>query len=402
MHAVGVLQKLLQDSIHSLHLNRLRALISTVRSAMTTRRLTLSGLARGLPTGQAIRHRIKRVDRLLGNRHLHNERPLIYQLLCRQFMAQDKRPVILVDWSDLKADRSRLVLRAALWIRGAAVPIYESVHPLRDQNSPRVEQTFLTKLKALLPDGLRPIVVTDAGFRGPWFSYLNQLGWYWVGRIRGRTFLRSGDDPWRRCTADYARANARANARPSDLGEQEMIRSCPVQTRLVLYRKPPQQRQAMTQFKQRKRSSHSEVCARRESEPWLLCASPSLIDADAREIVDVYRKRMSIECTFRSLKSHQFGFSFQDSQSAGAARLQILLLIQALATFLLWLVGRLAESRKLRPAYESNNRKDRPTISLLTLGAMIYTERVLALTESSVLGLLQAPHSSAGPIGGRL
>ena len=54
MHAVGVLQRVLQDSIPSLHLNRLRALMSTVRSAMTTRRLTLSGLARGLPTGQAI------------------------------------------------------------------------------------------------------------------------------------------------------------------------------------------------------------------------------------------------------------------------------------------------------------------------------------------------------------
>ncbi|CAB3740917.1 IS4 family transposase IS1481A [Achromobacter deleyi] len=395
MHAVGVLQKLLQDSIPSLHLNRLRALISTVRSAMTTRRLTLSGLARGLPTGQAIRHRIKRVDRLLGNRHLHNERPLFYQLLCRQFMVQDKRPVILVDWSDLKADRSWLVLRAALWIRGAAVPIYESVHPLRDQNSPSVERSFLTQLKSLLPQGLRPIVVTDAGFRGPWFTYLNQLGWYWVGRIRGRTFLRSGDDPWRRCTADYARANAR----PSDLGEQEMIRSCPVQARLVLYRKPPQQRQALTQFKQRKRSSHSEVCARRESEPWLLCASPSLTEANAHEIVEVYRKRMSIECTFRSLKSHQFGFSFEDSQSAGAARLQILLLIHALATFLLWLVGKLAESRKLRPAYESNNRKDRRTISLLTLGAMVYAERVLVLTEMSVLGLLQTPLEAAGPVG---
>ncbi|MBB1628609.1 hypothetical protein A9974_25545 [Achromobacter sp. UMC71] len=65
---------------------------------------------------------------------------------------------------------------------------------------------------------------------------------------------------------------------------------------------------------------------------------------------------MSIECTFRSLKSHQFGFSFEDSQSAGAARLQVLLLIHALATFLLWLVGKLAEREKLRPPYESNNR----------------------------------------------
>ncbi|WP_183007080.1 transposase [Achromobacter sp. UMC71] len=112
----------------------------------------------------------------------------------------------------------------------------------------------------------------------------------------------------------------------------------------------------MTQFKQRKRSSHSEVCARRESEQWLLCASLSLIETTAREVVEIYRKRMSIECTFRSLKSHQFGFSFEDSQSAGAARLQVLLLIHALATFLLWLVGKLAEREKLRPPYESNNR----------------------------------------------
>jgi hypothetical protein len=150
-----------------------------------------------------------------------------------------------------------------------------------------------------------------------------------------------------------------------------------------------------------KRSSHSEVCARRESEPWLLCASRSLTDANACEIVQVYRKRMSIECTFRSLKSHQFGFSFEDSQTAGAARLQILLLIHALATFLLWLVGRLAENRNLRPAYESNNRKDRPTISLLTLGAMVYTERVLVLTETSVLGLLKTPLETTEFTGGR-
>lgn len=158
-----------------------------------------------------------------------------------------------------------------------------------------------------------------------------------------------------------------------------MIRSCPVDTR----RKPPQQRRALTQFKQRKRSSHSEACARRESEPWLPCVSPLLPEANACEIVE-YRKRMSI----RSLKSHQFGFEFEGSQSAGAACLQILLLIHALATFLLWLIGKLAEGRKLRPAYESNNRKDRPAISLPALGAMVYTGRAMVLTETSVLGLL--------------
>ncbi|MBB1628608.1 hypothetical protein [Achromobacter sp. UMC71] len=73
-------------------------------------------------------------------------------------MGQAQHPVILVDWSDLEADRSWLVLRAALSTRGAAMPIYESVYPLRDQNSPNVEQTFLTTLKFLLTEGLGSVI----------------------------------------------------------------------------------------------------------------------------------------------------------------------------------------------------------------------------------------------------
>jgi hypothetical protein len=67
-----------------------KALIGTVRNAMTTRRLTLSRLARGLPVGQAIKHCIKRVDRLLSNRHSHNERSIFYRPLCREFMFEAK------------------------------------------------------------------------------------------------------------------------------------------------------------------------------------------------------------------------------------------------------------------------------------------------------------------------
>lgn len=80
--------------------------------------------------------------------------------------------------------------------------------------------------------------------------------------------------------------------------------------------------------------------------------------------------------------------------------MQVLLLIHALATLLLWLVGKLAEREKLRPAYESSNRKDRPTISLLTLGAMIYIARVLSLAEESMLVLLQRPVKPDEPTGG--
>ncbi|WP_252360521.1 hypothetical protein, partial [Escherichia coli] len=36
--------------------------------------LTLTELGRNLPTKARTKHNIKRIDRLLGNRHLHKER----------------------------------------------------------------------------------------------------------------------------------------------------------------------------------------------------------------------------------------------------------------------------------------------------------------------------------------
>ncbi|MGE8567059.1 MAG: hypothetical protein ACN6PV_11355 [Achromobacter sp.] len=50
---------------------------------------------------------------------------------------------------------------------------------------------------------------------------------------------------------------------------------------------------------------------------------------------------------------------------------------------------------ELRPTYESNHRKYRPPISLLTLGAMIYAERALAIIKISTLEILQPPWEAA-------
>ncbi|MDT0499076.1 hypothetical protein RM530_17165 [Algiphilus sp. W345] len=85
-------------------------------------------------------------------------------------------PIILIDWSDLKADRRWLLLRATLWTKGHALVLYEGIHPLRRQNSPRVERDFLLTLKSMLPEGVRPVIVSDAGFRGPWFAQVERLG----------------------------------------------------------------------------------------------------------------------------------------------------------------------------------------------------------------------------------
>jgi hypothetical protein len=52
-------------------------------------------------------------DRLLSNRHLHREREQIYADMAR-WLLRSERPVIVIDWSDLKADKARCLLRAAV------------------------------------------------------------------------------------------------------------------------------------------------------------------------------------------------------------------------------------------------------------------------------------------------
>jgi hypothetical protein len=211
MHATAVLQKLLRRSIPSIHLKRLNSLVAMVTSALSGGRLTLSALGRSLPGDSSVRHRIKRVDRLLGNSHLPQERLLFYRLLCDLLIGAKPQPILIVDWSDLKPDRRWLLLRASVWVHGFALPIYEEIHPLRLQNNRRVQRDFLLTLRMLLAETACPILVADAGFRSTWFQEVERLGWHWVGRIRGRTMILI-DGHWRHCRKIFPHATRQCRA----------------------------------------------------------------------------------------------------------------------------------------------------------------------------------------------
>jgi hypothetical protein len=385
MHAVTVLQDLLRRCIPTLHEKRLSVLIAAVDSCLRKRRLTLSELARGLESATTVRHRIKRIDRLLGNRWLQDQRLCFYRMLCRQLIAAGSEPIILVDWSDLKPDRSLLLLRATLWTHRHALVLHEEIHPLRKQNSPRVEREFLLTLKSMLWEDVCPIIVTDAGFRGPWFVQVQLLGWHWVGRVRGRTFVSVEPERWLPCKQWFARATAK----PVALGAGQMVRARPVACALFLYHRPPKGRSSKTLCGRRRRSRLSNKCADREREPWLLAASLSLTDRSALEIVNVYRTRMRIEQTFRVLKSHQFGFGFEDSRSRTAGRIAVLLLVNALAVFLAWIAGCLAHRRNLELQFQSHGNRKRRTMSVVTLGWMALAEGGVRLAHSELIEALR-------------
>ncbi|MBL6751836.1 MAG: IS4 family transposase [Nevskia sp.] len=388
MHATAVLQKLRRRSIPSIHLKRLNSLVAMVASALSGGRLTLSSLGRGLPGDTSVRHRIKRVDRLLGNSHLQQERLLFYRLLCDLLIGAQPQPILIVDWSDLKPDRRWLLLRASVWVHGFALPIYEEIHPLRLQNNRRVQRDFLLTLRMLLAEAACPIIVADAGFRSTWIQEVERLGWHWVGRIRGRTMILI-DGHWRHCKKLFPYATAT----PRDLGELPVTRANPVHSRLVLYRKPPRGRHHLTRAGAVRRGKLSRKNAAREREPWLIAASPSLCDKTALDLINLYRVRMRIEHSFRTLKSHQFGFAFEDSQTRTPERIAALLLIHALALFLAWVAGWAAQRAGLQRHLISNITQP-ASLSIITLGWMALTMLRLRLSPgdfTATFGLLGPP-----------
>jgi|SRR6188768_1657367 len=179
------------------HAVRAAALVRVVGALLFGGKLSLTQLGRSLTGVARVKHQIKAVDRLLGNQHLHRERDDIYRALARTLLAGTRRPLIIVDWSDFELGREWVMLKAAVPVGGRAISLYERVFPFKRYNSPGAHREFLRDLRSILPDGCRPILVTDAGFRGPWFRAVEAYGWDWVGRIRNKIkYYRESTGRW--------------------------------------------------------------------------------------------------------------------------------------------------------------------------------------------------------------
>ena len=168
MRATGVLQKCLSSPLRSMHTARAQVLLRSVEALIAGRRLTLMDLARAWPGAMKVRAPLKALDRLLSNPHLHAERAPIYAEMARWLWVRP-RSVIVVDWSPATGDRRWQLLRAAVPVGGRTITVLECVMPMEKQASPAVEKVFLQALAAMVPARCTPIIVTDAGFRAPWF-----------------------------------------------------------------------------------------------------------------------------------------------------------------------------------------------------------------------------------------
>ncbi|RMD62018.1 MAG: IS4 family transposase, partial [Planctomycetota bacterium] len=338
MQAIQLLHNILVRECPKMHAKRREALMAGVRALVRGGKLWLTALGRHVGGPVAEKHSIKRMDRLLGNRHLSAERGKVYGWLVRALAGSSPNPVILVDWSGLNKDGSLHVLRASVAVGGRALVLYEEVH--EKEGKATVHRAFLKRLSELLGSECKPVLVTDAGFKRPWFEDVAKLGWYYVGRVRGHTKVREAQCPsWVGCKSLYARARRV----PQALGAWLLTESAPWPTQLYLYRGRSKGRVARTAHGHRARSHKSLKNAAREREPWLLASNLTGGRGLAKRVVRLYRLRMQIELGFRDLKTPRNGLSFREQRSTSRDRVANLLLLAALGVYVLWLKGLAAE-----------------------------------------------------------
>ena len=389
-----MLENALQHTCQLIHAKRLNALIVAVGVASKGCSIALTSLGRGLGGEAKEKNNIKRMDRLLGNKKLQGEAHRFYQSIALWAISSNPRPILIGDWSTLTADESLHLLRIGIPVGGRTLTIFEQVYPQSQYGSQHAHQCFLDGLKALLPEGCRPVIVTDAGFKNPWFTIVEAMGWFWVGRVRGGVQMCKSEKGalWLTSAQVSQILLGEQTKRAVDCGSFWLAKTNPHQVRAVTYKEDPKGRVALNKRGKKSKSGKSKKYAEGAKEAWLLVTNIPPEAANAIEVVGIYKKRMQIEAGFRDSKCIRFGLGLDISKSWQKERWTILVLIATLTQFLAWIVGKTGYLRERQWDYMANTCKDRKVLSDFFLGVrMLLKEKIIAPPNSDEqLALSQA------------
>ncbi len=377
MRAIGILEGKLHEPLGFLHSKRRTALWRVVEGLLRGQQLWLTELGRSLPGNGVVKHRIKAVDRFVGNSAMQMAITKIYAALARVLLRSIKRPVLLVDWTGIAP--GFFLLSAKVAFAGRAVTILSRTFPEAKKATPGAERAFLEELKAVLPDHCRPVLVTDAGFIFKWFDAVRALGWDYVGRVRLRLMVFNING---RCMP-LPEVYGLAKRKPRDFGTICVGKLNPRVHRVILSARPkPKGRKRLGRKGQSLKSGVALAGEAANREPLLLVTS---LPAPVRVVVDVYGTRMQIEETFRDLKSYRYGWSTRHIRSTRALRVDVLLMIGALAAVVMHLIGLAIRGGVLARGLQANTERRRNVFSTFFLARLALKQHLEAELRTETL-----------------
>lgn len=383
MQAELLLHRWLGDVLPFMHAQRCKALSAVISGVFRSGRLGVTSIGRAIGGLAKEKHNIKRADRLLSNERLQVECSDVYKVLSEQVLTGVSSPIILVDWSDIDARRKFFLLRAATPVHGRSLTLYEEVHDISTREKRATHKAFLLRLKQILPQECRPIIITDAGFRTPWFKEVVALGWEYIGRVRNREKVKTAENKaWIGAKSLYARAT---NV-PKFFQEVLLTQSNPLRCSLVLYKSKRKGRVLLGKMGKKKRNRTSLVASARAREPWLLATSLTI---SAKQIVKLYATRMQIEEAFRDLKCPRFGLSLYLNGTYKIARMRILVLLGSITTTFAGLLGKMAELSGQHRHFQANTVTYTKVLSTIFIGIQVFRDRRMRFLTDNLQGASQ-------------
>lgn len=339
--------------------------MNACHTAANNHTLYLTGLGRKDSSKTKTSSNIEKANRLLGNKHLELERPAFYQQMASRLIPTWMNPWIHIDWSCINPTTNLYLLRASISANGRSIVLWEECHPKKKENNHVVHKQFLKNLKAILPPCATPIIVTDAGFRAPWFAAVRAMGWHFVGRLRNKNLvLIEHTQNWQLSSEFFEQATAT----PQHLGSALLTEKEQVPVHMVLYKGKSKNRHKRNLNKKICTSGKSKKHSKAAKEPWLLVTSLPQAQDNPNHIINIYRQRMRIEENFRDTKCPHYGLGLKDSLTRIPERMAILLLIAAIATFAAWLFGISAIQLGKATDFQAHSAKCTSSLSIVYLG----------------------------------
>jgi hypothetical protein len=294
-----------------------------------------------MKTYTSARHNIKRVARYIGNKRINIDNAL--KPIQNLILNHCKKLFIAIDWTKIKNNFE--LLKATVVCEGRTIPfLYKTYDKSKIKNKQtKIEIEFIKKLRSEIPDNIQTFILMDRGFgqKAKLLKIIEKLNFYYITRTRERLYIKSKKfcgllEDFKSIigiTYDFNNALWPKRSRiKSDLK---------VTSRLIISQKKG--------YKER----------------LILCTNNKEVSKD--KIVDYYRKRMTIEETFRDIKNIDQGFKLKKVRLSDCERYDRLLLIICYAYLFATLFGKIIEDKKEHRKIMANTVKYR-SISLFRLG----------------------------------
>lgn len=342
-----------------LHQKRLASLAHATLGVLQAASLAVSTIGQGLALCQGlnVKHAIKQVDRLFSNRGIDVEQ--LFASWVPFVLAERPEIVVALDWTDFDKDDQSTLCLSLCTSHGRCTPLlWKTVRKSQlKKRRNQYEDALLYRLREVLPDGVRVTVLCDRGFADrKLYEFLKtELGLDYIIRFRSSITVSDahGDS---RAAKDWVPQSARTLKLSGARVTQEGYAVAAVVVK----------------------KDHGMKDA------WCLATSRS--ELTGSEVVALYAKRFTTEETFRDEKDPRFGMGLSQTTIQDPKRRDRALLVCAMASVLLTMLGAAGESLGEDRMLRANTSKQR-THSLLRQGTY-YFQALLTWPEERSARLL--------------